>query len=89
MGERVRGKKFNRALPDFGERVHYLTLRSRGSYKAESRCKTQIFLGVREESGEYKIGTEDGMTRGKVENFVGAGGMPPHRTKQLTTSNVN
>ena len=42
--ERTRGRKLNKELPEFGERIHYLKLRSIGRNKAESRWGEGIFF---------------------------------------------
>ena len=52
--ERLRGRKFNKVVPEFGERVHYLKPRSVGRNKAESRWGEGIFLGVRRNQGNTR-----------------------------------
>jgi hypothetical protein len=60
---RLRGKKFNRAMVEFGECIWYLKPGSKGKFKRESRWGNGIFLGIREESGEYIVGTEEGTIK--------------------------
>ena len=70
--ERLRGRKFNKIVPEFAEHVHYLTLGSLGRNIGESRWNTGAFLGIREESGEYKIGTEDGAVKCRTYKPMGS-----------------
>ena len=47
--EREKGKRYKRALPEFGERIHFMPLKKSGSKlnKLEPRLKDGIFLGLR------------------------------------------
>ena len=65
--ERVKGKCFNREVPEFGEKVLYLKPESLGVNKLDSRWEPGHFLGIRDESGELYIGTKDGVL--KVRTF--------------------
>ena len=49
--ERWKGKKFKRAIPEFGEVIHYLRAGTRGKEKDQVRWNEGCFLGVRNESG--------------------------------------
>ena len=60
---RLRGKKFNRAMVEFGECIWYLKPGTKGKYKKDTRWANGVFLGVREESGEYVIGTPEGVIK--------------------------
>ena len=48
---------------EFGECVWYLKPKSKGKHKAENRWENGVWLGVRDESGEYIIGTEGGTIK--------------------------
>jgi hypothetical protein len=61
--ERLRGRKFRRDIAEFGERVMYLKADSVGKDKFSSRWEPGFFLGIKEESGEVIIGTEDGVIK--------------------------
>ena len=63
--ERWKGKKFRRTLAEFGERVMYLKSGSKGVNKWDSRWSEGIFLGLRDESGEIIIGTEEGCVKAR------------------------
>jgi len=65
--ERIKGKKFKTPLVTFGERVRFLKSESVGKNKWDCRWSHGIFLGIRETSGEYLLGTkEGGLGRGDV-----------------------
>ena len=70
--EGIKGRKFNRVVPEFGEGIYYQVLRSLGRNKGESRWRTGTFLGVREESGEYKVGTEEGVVKCRTYKPMGS-----------------
>ena len=58
--ERVKGRAYNRDIPDFGEKVMYLLPESVGVSKLDSRWSTGHFLGIRDEFNELLIGTVHG-----------------------------
>ena len=59
--ERRKGRKFKRDLPEIGECVWYLRPESVGKDKADVRWENGIFAGVRIESGEFVMMTEEGV----------------------------
>ena len=64
--QRIRGKRFDRELVEFGERVHFK--RNRHTIgpvlnKWNSMWGTGIFLGVKADSSEFFIGTSDGILK--------------------------
>ena len=63
--EREKGKRYKRALPEFGERIHFMPLKKSGSKlnKLEPRLKDGIFLGLRESNDEIFVGTPKGVFR--------------------------
>ena len=61
--ERLRGRIFRKEVVEFAECVWYLTPQIRGSTGVGSRWSEGIWLGIREESGEARIGTEDGVIK--------------------------
>ena len=64
--ERVKGKCFNREVPEFGEKELYLKPESLGVNKLDSRWEPGHFMGIRDESGELYIGTKDGILKVKT-----------------------
>ena len=61
--ERLRGRKFRRYIAEFSEKVLYLKADSAGKDKFSSRWETGFFFGIKEESGEVIIGTEEGVIK--------------------------
>ena len=61
--ERVKGRRFNREIPEFGERVMYLKPDSLGKDKLDSRWETGHFLGIQDDSAELIIGTSIGVLK--------------------------
>ena len=61
--QRVKGKLFSKHLVEFGETVWYLKPKSKMSGKYDTRWSTGIWLGIREESGEVIIGTDEGCIK--------------------------
>ena len=59
--KRLRGKEFKKEILKIGECVWFLRPKSKGKMKADYRWLNGIWLGVREESGEYVVGTPDGV----------------------------
>ncbi len=53
--KRLRGKEFKKEIPKIGGCVWLLQPKSKGKMKADYRWLNGIWLGVREESGEYII----------------------------------
>ena len=52
---RLRGKKFNRAMVEFGECIWYLKPGTKGQYKRETRWANGVFLGIREEQAVCRV----------------------------------
>ena len=69
---RLKGKEFNRKLANFGECIWYLKPKSKGINKATSRWACGIYLGIREESGEYIVGTDGGVLKCRAIRARGA-----------------
>ena len=63
---RIKGREFNRKLANFGECIWYLKPKSLGKNKAQYRWADGIWLGIREESGEHIIGTENGTVKARA-----------------------
>ena len=66
--QRWKGKIFKRVVPEFGEKVFYLrlgSLKEQGRDKGESRWNEGHFLGVRNETGELIIGTNQGIVKAR------------------------
>ena len=64
LGSEERGRAFRRDMPEFGVKVQYLKPGSVGTHKFESRWQGDaIFLGLREESGEWIVGTKEGVIK--------------------------
>ena len=61
--KRVKGKEFRKELVKFGECVWYIRPLSKGKAKAQVRWENGIFLGIRDESGEYIVGTKEGVIK--------------------------
>ena len=57
----LKGQEFKNEMLKIGECVCFLKPKSKGKNKTESRCPNGIWLGVREESGEYIVGTSEGV----------------------------
>ena len=58
---RLKGRKFNQAVAEFGECIWYLKPKSEGKYKADVRWEDGIWLGIRDRTGETLVGTPDGI----------------------------
>ena len=56
---RLKGKKFKRDVVDYAECVWYLKPKSKGKDKLNTRWESGIWLGIREESGEVIVGTDE------------------------------
>jgi len=61
--ERVKGRRFNSELPEFGEQVMFLKPGSLGKDKFDSRWDVGHFLGLRDDSAEMIIGTSCGVLK--------------------------
>ena len=61
--KRIKGKDFKRELVKIGECVWFLKPLSKGKNKAKSRWKQGIWIGIRDESGEYLVGNEEGVCK--------------------------
>ena len=64
--ERLRGRKFRRDIAVFGEGVLYIRSESVGQDKYNSGWGEGAFIGVREESGEPIVGTEQGVIKARA-----------------------
>ena len=51
---------------EFGENIFYLKAKTLGKDKFDTRWDSGIWLGIREESGEHIIGTEDGVVKART-----------------------
>ena len=73
-GERVKGRRFNREIPEFGERAMYLKPASAGRDKLDSRWEAGHFLVLKDESAELIIGTTVGVLKVRsVRSFTDFG----------------
>ena len=61
--ELVKGRAYNRDIPDSLEKVMYVLPESVGVSKLDSRWSTGHFLGIRDESHELLIGTSQGVLK--------------------------
>eukprot|EP00974_Lingulodinium_polyedra_P066499 6436566-Lingulodinium_polyedra.AAC.1 len=61
--ERMRGRRFRKEVAEFGECVWFLRPKSRGKTCLGSRWGEGIWVGMRAESGEAMIGTQDGVLK--------------------------
>ena len=71
--ERRKGKRFVKEIPEFGGGIWYLMPEARGISKLGTRWKDGIFLGIREESNELIVSTNEGVISqeargGQMEN---------------------
>ena len=62
---RWKGRAFNRPVTEFGECVLYLPAKTAGRDKFDVRWQEGIWLGVRLESGESVIGTNEGVVKAR------------------------
>ena len=60
---RLKGRNFRKGICEFGECVWYLRPKSKGIHKLKSRWETGVYLGIRDESTEIFIGTEQGVIK--------------------------
>ena len=71
--ERLKGKKFSRAVVEFGEKVHYRKhTKGHKDNKLESKWAEGYFLGFYWKTSEALIGTPDGVKRSGTIRRVGA-----------------
>ena len=61
--QRLRGRVFKTPSVEYGICVWYLKAKSAGKDKLNTRWGSGVWLGIREESGEVFIGTEDGVVK--------------------------
>ncbi len=69
--QRVTGKSWLRQVAEFGECAYYLKLKTKGIHTWEERWAEGIWLGIREESGEILIGTDEGVVKARTWNKKG------------------
>ena len=62
---RWKGRKFNRNVAEFGQKVLYLQANSAGKNKLDVRWQEGVWLGIRDESGESVVGTATGVVKAK------------------------
>ena len=62
----LKGRDFKRDVAEFGECVWYLEAKSVGKDKFDTRWSEGIWLGIRDESGEILIGTDDGVVKART-----------------------
>ena len=71
--ERLKGKKFSRAVVEFGEKVHYKkNAKGHKDNKLDSKWGEGFFLGFYWKTSEALIGTADGVKRAGTIRRVGA-----------------
>ena len=72
--ERLKGKKYDKELAEFGERVHYRYDYDKKTMlnKLEARWGEGFFLGVRWRTGELIIGNSEGIHKASTIKRVGA-----------------
>ena len=61
--ERRKGRKFQKALPEFGECIWFLLPESKGENKLDSRWEEGIYLGLKDESNELIVGNKEGVRK--------------------------
>ena len=64
--QRWKGRKYARAIAEFGECVIYCRLGSKGIDKLDERWEEGIWLGSKDESDEILIGTEKGVVKARA-----------------------
>ena len=70
--ERWKGKKYNREMIEFGEKVHYKeNVKKDKNHKLEARWGEGFFLGFQWRTGEAAIGTPEGVVRASALRRVG------------------
>ena len=60
---RLKGRNFGKEVVDIGECVWYLKPKSKGRKKLESRWGSGVWLGIRDETNEVMIGTQEGIIK--------------------------
>ena len=60
---RLKGREFQKAIVEFGECIWYLKTKDGSRGKLDPRWDTGVFLGVREESNEVVVGTNEGVIK--------------------------
>ena len=65
--ERLKGKKFGKEMYQIGSCLHYMPLVSKSSKlnKLQVRWQDGVFLGIKETTGEYLVGTSDGVVKAR------------------------
>ena len=63
--QRWKGRRYARAIAEFGECVIYCKLGSKGIDKFDERWEEGIWLGSRDESDEILIGTNEGVVKAR------------------------
>ena len=69
--ERLKGKKYDQELAEFGEKVHYRLDKKSISNKLEAKWAEGFFLGILWRSGEAIIGTDEGVVKAGTIKRVG------------------
>ena len=59
--QRLRGRTFKSPVVEFGACVWYLRLKSAGKDKMNTRWGSGVWLGIREETNEVFVGTDEGV----------------------------
>ena len=61
-----KGKSWHTPLYEFGEGVQYKPLaKDKGRYKMDHKLYSGIFVGINRKTGEYLIGTENGIQKAR------------------------
>ena len=63
--ERLRGRPYDRAIAEFGEKVLYSVPGTSGR-GFRDRWKVGVYLGARESSNDHLMGTPEGVVKAKV-----------------------
>ena len=65
--ERLKGKRYLKALPQIGEFVYYLPVRTSNTHmnKLEPKFLDGIFVGIQDQSDEVLVGTSDGVVKAR------------------------
>ena len=64
--KRLKGRSFQRPIAEFGECIWYLKHKTSQRGKLQPRWASGVFLGIREESGEIIVGTDQGVIKSRT-----------------------